>query len=294
MRNNLPLLQKYEKILRQDKTSMVFAPLAEIHRKAGNFKKAIGISRDGLSVHRDHISGRIVLATCYYEVEDYSAGIDTLRDYVDKNLENNSLQKIWGKLNLEIGNNELALKCFNRLLFLFPGDQELKDLIDNIELSISPNDIKIEDDEGKRIDLRQWEEKSLDQEQIEVNTNDKTSIGFARLFNRIGDKDAVDQILDQLESDGDDSLSNSIKTLMPVDKIEESKKGGTSSPSLMGYFDQKACEIDQVLGDNKSHLNDAPSGMYISNPDPDAIAEIKLKCNQFLNLLIKKREIALT
>ena len=62
----------------------------------------------------------------------------------------------------------------------------------------------------------------------------------------------------------------------------------------MGYFDQKACEIDEVLGDNISDKNDLSSSIYDAAPDPGAMIEIKSKCHQFLNLLIKKRGLALT
>ena len=61
MRNNLPLIDKYKKILKEDRTSVVFAPLAEIYRKSGEFKKAIQICKEGLEYSPSYLSGKLVL-----------------------------------------------------------------------------------------------------------------------------------------------------------------------------------------------------------------------------------------
>ena len=150
MRNNLPLLDKYEKIIREDKSSLVFAPLAEIYRKSGEFKKAIKICNEGLEYNPDYISGRLVLANCYYELEDYRHAFEVIKNYIDTNLDNNMLQKTWGKINLELGNTEVALECFKKLLFIFPGDREIAELVENLEMEISPLEINVLDDSGKK------------------------------------------------------------------------------------------------------------------------------------------------
>ena len=76
-----------------------------------------------------------MLANCYYEIEDYKQAHSVIKEFIVDNLENNLLQKLWGKINLELGNESVALDCFKKLLFLFPGDNEISELIENLELN---------------------------------------------------------------------------------------------------------------------------------------------------------------
>ena len=80
-----------------------------------------------------------------------------------------------GKINLELGEEALALECFKRLLFLFPRDPELAELVENLELSVSPVMPEIEDDKGKRIDLKNWTQVNL-KESMQIKKDDSTAI----------------------------------------------------------------------------------------------------------------------
>ena len=117
------------------------------------------------------MSGIVVLAHCYYELEDYSTAHATLSDYADKHVDNILLQKLWGKINLSLDNTQIALDCFKKLLFLFPSDLELSELVENLEADISPIREDILDDENNKISLKNWEQKPLVDFEIKKDKN---------------------------------------------------------------------------------------------------------------------------
>ena len=302
MRNNLPLVEKYEKILKQDKSSVVFAPLAEIYRKAGEFKKSLKVCESGLKHNPEYISGKIVLAHTHYELENFQKAKEVIEPYINKNPENNLLQKLWGKINLELGEDSLALDCFKRLLFLFPRDPELAELVENLELNVSPVMPEIEDDSGKKIDLKNWTHVNL-KESIEIKKDNSTAIGFAKLFDKIGDTESVSQIINNIELEGED------KKQIFIEEVGAKEEKEANQNSLMDYFDLKLGDIDSLLEEEGSDHNIEPklekidihleqrnkgekraafNGAIIFSDE--LLAEVKQKCNIFLSLLTKRAE----
>ena len=308
MRNNLPLLDKYERILKEDKKSVVFAPLAEIYRKSGEFKKAIKVCKKGLSHNQNYLSGIIVLAHCYYELEDFKTAHVTLEKHVDKNADNILLQKLWGKVNLSLNKTQVALNCFKKLLFLFPSDLELSELVENLEADISPLRSDILDDENNKINLKNWEQKPL--VDIEIKKNKTTPISFAKLFNDIGDSDKVNEILCNIEEDISEKVKEAeVRSSQENVSIEEKTKN-----KLMDYFDLKVDQISSLIDDGEVDLlepqkvsiddkiaaqaQNATSGKVntrtsdYNSPTAELLSEVKFKCDMFLNLLRERRELS--
>lgn len=308
MRNNLPLLDKYERILKEDKKSVVFAPLAEIYRKSGEFKKAIKVCKKGLSHNQNYLSGIIVLAHCYYELEDFKTAHNTLEDYIDKNVDNILLQKLWGKINLSINKTQVALDCFKKLLFLFPSDLELSELVENLEADISPLRPDILDDENNKINLKNWEQKPL--VDFEIKKNKTTPISFAKLFNDIGDSDKVNEILCNIEED----ISEKVKDVEVRNNQEDLSTEEKPKNKLMDYFDLKVDQISSLIDDGEVDLME-PHEVSINHniatqpqntisdknrtkmsghryPNVEFLSEVKFKCDMFLNLLRERRELS--
>ena len=308
MRNNLPLLDKYERILKEDKKSVVFAPLAEIYRKSGEFKKAIKVCKKGLSHNQNYLSGIIVLAHCYYELEDFKTAHVTLEKHVDKNADNILLQKLWGKVNLSLNKTQVALNCFKKLLFLFPSDLELSELVENLEADISPLRSDILDDENNKINLKNWEQKPL--VDIEIKKNKTTPISFAKLFNDIGDSDKVNEILCNIEED----ISEKVKEAEARSNQENVSTEDKTKNKLMDYFDLKVDQISSLIDDGEVDLLE-PQKVSIDDkvatqaqnatpvkvntrtsdynfPTAELLSEVKFKCDMFLNLLRERRELS--
>lgn len=66
-RNNAQFLRYYE-IWREHEASIVFVPLAQMLRKGGYLKEASEVCEKSLPHHPDSISGRLLLASIYWDL----------------------------------------------------------------------------------------------------------------------------------------------------------------------------------------------------------------------------------
>jgi tetratricopeptide (TPR) repeat protein len=73
-----PEINKYLAILSKDPGSMVFAPLTEAYRKAGNLDEAIAVAQDGLNIHPNYVSGMVALGRAYFDKGMISEAKETL------------------------------------------------------------------------------------------------------------------------------------------------------------------------------------------------------------------------
>lgn len=127
------LLTKYTLMYEKKPKSRVFAPLAETYRKLGMLDDAFRILKDGIRNHPSYTLGYIVLANCYFDIQNYEMAYNTIRPFVEKNLENLTLQKLFAKTCINLGYLEEALKTFKYLLLLNPKDTYIADQIKLLE-----------------------------------------------------------------------------------------------------------------------------------------------------------------
>lgn len=113
--------------------SRVFAPLAETYRKLGMVDEAITILQKGIRVHPTYTLGYIVLANCYYDLQNYELAYNTIRSFVPGNLENLSLQKLFAKTCMQLGYLDEALVTYKNLLLLNPKDMFVADQVKLLE-----------------------------------------------------------------------------------------------------------------------------------------------------------------
>ena len=133
-----PLIEKYSSAFEKDKTSRVFAPLAEGYRKAGLITKAMEILKIGIRNNPSYLQGYISLASCYTDMGESNLAYTTLRPLISENRDNIRLQKLFGENCVELGHNEEALESYKYLLFLNPKDEEVSKIVSKIEDSYLP------------------------------------------------------------------------------------------------------------------------------------------------------------
>lgn len=118
------LLTKYKYLYEKNPRSKVFAPLAETYRKLGMLEEATKILRDGIKLHPTYTLGYIVLGNIYYDEGHYELAYSTVRSFISTNLENIALQKLFGKVCLELNKFDEALDTYKMILFINPKDEE--------------------------------------------------------------------------------------------------------------------------------------------------------------------------
>lgn len=127
------LLTKYKYLYDKNPRSKVFAPLAESYRKIGLYKEGIKILRDGIKHHPDYTLGYIVLANIYFDEGHFELAYSTVRSFISKNLENITLQKLFGKICLNLNKFDEALETYKLLLLVNPKDQEIIQKVGELE-----------------------------------------------------------------------------------------------------------------------------------------------------------------
>lgn len=133
VKNRSSLLTKYTLMYEKKPKSRVFAPLAETYRKLGMLDDAFRILKEGIRNHPSYTLGYIVLANCYFDIQNYEMSYNTIRPFVEKNLENITLQKLFARTCINLGYLEEALKTFKYLLLMNPKDTYIADQIKLLE-----------------------------------------------------------------------------------------------------------------------------------------------------------------
>jgi tetratricopeptide (TPR) repeat protein len=155
--------------------SRVFAPLAETYRKIGMIDDALRILKEGIKNHPTYTLGYIVLANCYYDLQNFEMSYSTIRPFVAKNLENIRLQKLFAKTCINLSHLEEALQTFKYLLLLNPTDIYVADQIKILEDDLLVNDdqeyITNEEVNDEQFNEDEWVQVSFDQKYEKLDSN---------------------------------------------------------------------------------------------------------------------------
>lgn len=183
-RKNSSLLSKYTLMYQKKPQSRVFAPLAETYRKLGMVDEAINILQKGIRIHPTYTLGYIVLANCYYDLQNFELAYNTIRSFVPGNLENLSLQKLFAKTCMQLGYLDEALVTYKNLLLLNPKDMFVADqvklleddLLINQEEELEPeainNPTSFDEDNWIQVDFGKTESSQAKEDEIEWEVQD--------------------------------------------------------------------------------------------------------------------------
>lgn len=139
-RKSSSLLSKYSLKYQRNPRSRVFAPLAETYRKLGMLDEAIEILQKGIKIHPSYVLGYIVLANCHYDLQNYEIAYNTIRSFVQGNLENLSLQKLFAKTCMQLGYLDEALNTYKNLLLINPKDMFVAEQVKLLEDDLLVNE----------------------------------------------------------------------------------------------------------------------------------------------------------
>lgn len=130
---NSPLLTKYLDQYEKEPTSKVFAPLAEHFRKLGLYDRALAVLKNGIKYHPTYVIGYVGLASCYFDLEEFTMAYTTLRPLVATNRDNIRLQELFAETSLRLNKIEEALETYKFLLFLNPKNSKVAEKVRELE-----------------------------------------------------------------------------------------------------------------------------------------------------------------
>ena len=147
--------QEYLRRYREDPTSRLFAPLAEAYRSMGRVDEAITLCENGLKHHPDFHSGRVALARCLMDKNEFEEAKAELEQVIQVSPENLLAQRLLGDCRLAVKDIEGALHAYKMALLLSPED---------VVLSEKVHQLQSHQGKGDRLDalLQDWEVTPLD------------------------------------------------------------------------------------------------------------------------------------
>lgn len=165
-RKNSSLLSKYSLMYEKNPRSRVFAPLAETYRKLGMIDNSIKILQQGIRVHPTYTLAYVVLAHCYYDLQNFEMSYNTIRSFVSTNLENLTMQKLFAKTCMKLGYLDEALSTYKNLLFLNPRDLYVAEQVKLLE-----DDLMVPDSEDFEISAQNTQTSFEEDNWIQVDFN---------------------------------------------------------------------------------------------------------------------------
>ena len=175
--------------------SRVFAPLAESYRKLGMHDEAFKVLNEGIRIHPRYTLGYIVLGHCYFDQQKYQMAYDTIKSFPADNMENLSLQKLYGACCLKLGYLDEALYTYKCLLLVNPKDQkvaeEIKLLEDDLIINAKANDEnKPSKKENEDFDDDNWVQVNLREDDIfEKDEVNQIKVSLEQFRDEIKNKD---------------------------------------------------------------------------------------------------------
>lgn len=122
-------IAKCEKLLAADPKSQIFAALAEAYRKKGDLQKAQEVCLQGLKVHPDYSSARVVLAKIYLTNENYDLAWEELRKAISASGRTRSTDLLETEILLRKGQRAAAAPILERLHLSDPENENVISLM---------------------------------------------------------------------------------------------------------------------------------------------------------------------
>jgi tetratricopeptide (TPR) repeat protein len=129
-------LEELRRRVQKDPASLIFAQLAEEHRRAGEHPDAVRVCRAGLRHHPEYHSARVTLGRALLAMGQLSDAERELQVALRAAPENLAAQREMGELYRRDGRLAEALARFRAALTLAPRDVELAAIVAELEQSL--------------------------------------------------------------------------------------------------------------------------------------------------------------
>ena len=133
-------IRRYEERLAKDPTSMAFAPLADLYRKAGRNGDAIALCRDGLRRFPTYATARLILAKAYLSEGNQQGALAELNHVIAQNPKDLQAHRMLAEIYRRGGDMDRAWRHLERVAALDPADREAARLRDLLKSGGAPGE----------------------------------------------------------------------------------------------------------------------------------------------------------
>mgnify|MGYP001185295142 FL=1 len=151
--DNFTYLERvYSKILKRDRNSFLYLPLASIYYHKGQIEKAITTLQNGLSVHSSYVTAKYYLAFLYRENGELDKAVEMFKKVASASKDHYGVHKALVSHYLEKKDEKNALLELKKLARIVPSDELVHDQMNKLEQKLKENDEILtpdKDDEAK-------------------------------------------------------------------------------------------------------------------------------------------------
>jgi len=117
-------IRRYEERLVRDPSSLGFAVLADLYRKAGRLDDAITVCRDGLIRHPHYATARLILAKALLARQDFGGALAEMEAILRVNPKDVQCHRLASEVHRRLGRIDDAVRHLEQAASLDPGDRE--------------------------------------------------------------------------------------------------------------------------------------------------------------------------
>ena len=128
-------IEKLERRYAENPQGLTFAPLAEVHRKNGEVKRALDLLGPGLQLHPDYIPASIVLGRCHMDLGDVPAAEAAFLRVLSLDGENVIALKALGDISERLLKFDDAERWLNTLLTLDRSNDDAREQLQRVEIA---------------------------------------------------------------------------------------------------------------------------------------------------------------
>jgi tetratricopeptide (TPR) repeat protein len=128
-----PEVDKWTQQLVLDPKSKVFAQLADTYRRIGMVDEAIETCKRGVEQNPAFPTGHLILGRCYLAKKMFALAVEEFQLVVQNDPQNLAGYKMLASTFEEQGNTEQAIRYYQRILDLEPGESDIIDKIEKLK-----------------------------------------------------------------------------------------------------------------------------------------------------------------
>ena len=131
-------IRRQEERLARDPTSLAFAQLADLYRKAGRTREAVALCRDGLTRYPHYTTARLILAKALAADGQPSAALVELNAILEMSPKDVQCHRLASEVHRRLGHIDDAVTHLEAATELDPGDRESRALLSLMRVSPAP------------------------------------------------------------------------------------------------------------------------------------------------------------
>lgn len=131
-------IRRHEERLVRDPTSLAFAQLADLYRKAGRAREAVATCREGLVRYPHYTTARLILAKALVALGDEAEALAEVGTILEVSPKDVQCHRLAAELHRHRGDLDGAVRHLETAVALDPGDRESQALLGLLRAAPTP------------------------------------------------------------------------------------------------------------------------------------------------------------